>query len=168
MIGMMKNDSLDLKEAITLALANLSSGNANNSMWVDTFWFNDCNWMINQQSVNEFIKQSVNEFIKQLIILSFKQSTNQSTYQAISVSIIQLITQRFETLTNQWPMNHWIIQSIINHFLHFREIVDKGGLDALIKVLTETKSTVQANAAVCLMNLAFDGKRMEERYFWPF
>lgn len=67
-LGMMKNDSLDLKEAVTLALANLSSGNANNCT----------------------------------------------------------------------------------------EIVDKGGLDPLIKCLTENKPSLQGNAAVCLTNLSHD------------
>ena len=37
-------------------------------------------------------------------------------------------------------------------------MVDKGGVDPLITLLNDVKPSVQANAAVCLTNLATEGK----------
>ena len=38
-------------------------------------------------------------------------------------------------------------------------MVDKGGVDPLITLLNDVKPSVQANAAVCLTNLATEGKK---------
>ena len=40
----------------------------------------------------------------------------------------------------------------------YSEVVDKGGVDPLITLLNDVKPLVQANAAVCLTNLATEGK----------
>ena len=39
----------------------------------------------------------------------------------------------------------------------YSEVVDKGGVDPLITLLNDFKPLVQANAAVCLTNLATEG-----------
>lgn len=40
----------------------------------------------------------------------------------------------------------------------YSEVVDKAGVDPLITLLNDVKPLVQANAAVCLTNLATEGK----------
>ena len=45
----------------------------------------------------------------------------------------------------------------INCLFFPSEVVEKGGVDPLVTLLGDVKPLVQANAAVCLTNLAADG-----------
>jgi len=42
----------------------------------------------------------------------------------------------------------------------YSEVVDKAGVDSLIALLNDVKPLVQANAAVCLTNLATEGNHL--------
>ena len=42
------------------------------------------------------------------------------------------------------------------------DVVDKGGIEPLITLLNDAKQLVQANAAVCLTNLATEGMLYED------
>lgn len=46
------------------------------------------------------------------------------------------------------------------------DVVDKGGIEPLITLLNDAKQLVQANAAVCLTNLATEGM-LNQDFFCP-